>query len=48
MKYFSAELSIDHSIVRLTFEAMPEGYEHFQRVTIQAKNLFILLVHVAS
>jgi hypothetical protein len=46
MKYASVELSIDHSIVRLTFETVPEGYERFQRVTIQADDLFTLLVHV--
>lgn len=45
MKYASAELSIDRSIVRLTFETVPEGYEQFQRVTIQADDLFTLLVH---
>ena len=46
MKYASVELSIDRSIVRLTFETVPEGYERFQRVTIQADDLFTLLVHV--
>jgi hypothetical protein len=46
MKYVSVELIIDRSIVRLTFETVPEGYEGFQRVTIQADDLFTLLVHV--
>ena len=46
MKYASVELSIDRAIVRLTFETVPEGYERFQRVTIQADDLFMLLVHV--
>jgi hypothetical protein len=46
MKYASVELSIDRAIVRLTFETVPEGYERFQRVTIQADDLFTLLVHV--
>lgn len=46
MKYASIEMSIDRSIVRLTFETVPEGYERFQCVTIQADDLFTLLVHV--
>jgi len=46
MKYAFVELSIDRSIVRLTFETVPEGYERFQRATIQADDLFTLLVHV--
>jgi len=46
MKYAVVELSIDRSIVRLTFETVPEGYERFQCVTIQADDLFTLLVHV--
>jgi hypothetical protein len=46
MKYTSAELSIDHSVVRLTFDSVPEGYDRFRRVTIHADDLFALLVHV--
>ena len=46
MKYASVELSVDRSIVRLTFDTVPDGYERFQRVTIQADDLFTLLVHV--
>ena len=46
MKYTSAELSVDRSIVRLTFDQVPEGYERFQRVTIHADDLFTILVHV--
>jgi len=46
MKYTSIELSVDRSIVRLTFDKVPEGYERFQRVTIHADDLFTILVHV--
>jgi hypothetical protein len=46
MKYTSVELSVDRSIVRLTFDQVPEGYERFQRVTIHADDLFTILVHV--
>ena len=45
MKYTSVELSIDRSVVRLTFDTVPEGYEHFHRVTIHADDLFTILVH---
>lgn len=46
MKYTSVELSVDRSIVRLTFDQVPEGYERFQRITIHADDLFTILVHV--
>ena len=46
MKYTSAELSVDRSIVRLTFDQVPKGYERFQSVTIHADDLFTILVHV--
>jgi hypothetical protein len=45
MKYTAAELSVDRSIVRLTFDTVPQGYERFQRVTIHADDLFTILVH---
>jgi hypothetical protein len=45
MKYTSAELSVDRSVVRLTFDTVPEGYERFLRVTIHADDLFTILVH---
>ena len=45
MKYTSAELSVDRSVVRLTFDTVPEGYERFHRVTIHADDLFTILVH---
>jgi hypothetical protein len=45
MKYASAELSVDRSVVRLTFDTVPEGYERFHRVTIHADNLITILVH---
>jgi hypothetical protein len=45
MKYTSAELSVDRSIVRLTFDHVPDGYERFQSVTIHADDLFTILVH---
>lgn len=46
MKYSSAELSIDRSIVRLTFDTVPDGYERFRCVTVQADDLFTLIMHV--
>ena len=46
MKYTSVELSVDRSIVRLTFDQVPEGYKRFQRITIHADDLFTILVHV--
>ena len=45
MKYLSAELSVDCSVVRLTFNSVPEGYERFRRVTITADDLFTILFH---
>jgi hypothetical protein len=45
MKYTSAELSVDRSVVLLTFNSVPEGYERFRRVTITADDLFTILVH---
>ena len=45
MQYTSVQLSIDRSVVRLTFDRVPQGYERFQRVTIHADDLFTILVH---
>jgi hypothetical protein len=43
---FSINRSSDDLSRALTFETVPEGYERFQRVTIQVDGLFTLLVHV--